>query len=86
MIGFIIVGVIFLFIFLLVIMTRNNGQHLEKMADIFDSDIFEDITCFNKCIETCLAERVPELTKDFKVSCEQECGMICADNTPTFRF
>ena len=77
--------IIFLSILASIFMTRNGGQGLEKMADIFDSDIFQDIHCFNKCLETCMVEMVPELTDDQKINCEQECGVRCSGDVPIFR-
>ena len=70
----------------LVIMTSNNGEALHKMSNIFDSEILSDLNCFNTCLERCMVEDVPELSEDQKVTCEQECGIICSKDSPIFRF
>ena len=82
----IIIAVVGFAIIALVMMTRNNGKVLYEMADIFETDIFSDIDCFSKCLETCLVERAPELSEDQKLTCEQECGLLCANDAPSFRF
>ena len=84
--GIIVFIIIILAIVLLVSMTKNNGKKIYEMAEIFETDIFSDINCFNNCLETCMAERAPELSEDQKLTCEQECGLVCSGNSPSFRF
>ena len=87
---YLFLGIVFLIIIIaivsLVCMTKNNGKTLYKMADIFETDIFSDLNCFNECLESCIVERVPELSEDQKVTCEQECGLLCSKDAPIFRF
>ena len=73
-------------IILLICMTKNKGKNLYDMADIFETDIFSDISCFNDCLEECIVTRVPELSDEQKLTCEQECGTVCGGDTPSFRF